>query len=346
MNHKVDYLIVGQGIAGSILAFQLLQKNCRFLIIDSGLSNSSTYVAAGVMNPLVLKRLTVSWRAQEFIDFNGPFYKELEQFLAKKFYYQIPLYKLIQSKEEKNFWKHRLNKTQLTDFMEEDLLPAPKSLKPAHDYFMGKVKQTAWLDTKVFLEGFRNYLLENEKVVEDQLDYSSIEKNHYKGIEFDKIVFCEGSGAIHNPAFESIPMRRNKGDLITIESDEIETNEMYKKQAFVLPIGNNQYKVGATYDRHFTDENPSNEKREELKNQLDKISNAKYKIVAHESGIRPAILDRRPVLGKCKNTENRYVFNGLGSRGCFMAPKLASEMVDFMEVGTEIPAEYNIQRFY
>lgn len=341
----MDYLIIGQGIAGSILAYQLLQKERSVLLIDSGLINSSTYVAAGVMNPLVLKRFTLTWRAQEFIDFNRLFYKEAESFFDEKFFYEVPLYKLIQSEDEKKFWQHRIIKAELEDFMEEELIPAPKTIKPAQDYCLGKVKQTAWLDTKVFLESFRNYLAKHEMLIEDKVDYALIEKNQYKEIEFNKIVFCEGSGAIHNPALEKIPFRRNKGDLITITSNELQTNDMFKKQAFILPVGNKQFKVGATYDIDFEDEKPSEEKRDELKKQLENITKAKYSLVKHESGIRPAMIDRRPILGKCKNAENQYVFNGLGSRGCFMAPKLATEMVDLMEKGKAIPKTYNIERF-
>jgi glycine/D-amino acid oxidase-like deaminating enzyme len=346
MNKKVDYLIIGQGIAGSILAYQLIQKNHSVLVFDMGLKNSSTYVAAGVMNPLVLKRFTLTWRAQEFIDFNVPFYKELEHFLDEKFFYEAPLYKLIQSEDEKDFWQHRIKKANLEDFMEVELIPAPKAIKPATDYWMGKVKQTAWLDTKVFLESFRAYLAKNEMLIEEKVDYSSIKKNQYKDIEFNKVLFCEGSEGVNNPIYEKVKFRRNKGDLITITSNELKTNEMFKKQAFILPIGNNQFKVGATYDRFFEDETPSTEKANELKRQLENMTKAKYTLVKHESGIRPAMIDRRPVLGKCENSENHYVFNGLGSRGCFMAPKLATEMVDLMENDKQIRKTYNIERFY
>lgn len=346
MEKKVDYLIVGQGIAGSILAYRLYKQNRTFVVIDSGLKNSSTYVAAGVMNPLVLKRFTLTWRAQEFIDYNRLFYREMEGFLNKKFFYELPLFKLIESEDEKSFWQHRIKKASLNDFMEEELIKAPSSIHPSANYYLGKVKQTAWLDTKVFLESFRSFLKKNNHLLEEKIDYSSIEKNNYQSIEFKNIVFCEGSAAINNPAFEKVPLRRNKGDLITIESKELETDEMLKKQAFILPIGENKFKVGATYDRDFTDEKPSEKMANELKKQLEKITKANYTVVEHESGIRPAILDRRPIMGKCENSENHYIFNGLGSRGCFMAPKLATEMVDLMEKGKTIPKEYSIERYY
>ena len=53
---KYDFLIVGQGIAGSIIGLQLEQYNQRFLIVDKNEKITSSKVAAGLMHPMSFKR--------------------------------------------------------------------------------------------------------------------------------------------------------------------------------------------------------------------------------------------------------------------------------------------------
>ena len=48
---KVDYLIIGQGLAGSLLAWELIQRRCSVVVVDNGNENASQ-IAAGLINPI------------------------------------------------------------------------------------------------------------------------------------------------------------------------------------------------------------------------------------------------------------------------------------------------------
>lgn len=352
MNKKVDYLIVGQGLAGSFLAFQLHQEQKSFLIIDKGLSFSSSYVAAGIINPLVLRRYTKTWRAEDFLIYNQVFYKKIESFLSKKYHFSLPIQKLISSKDEEIFWNQRLKKEDLSDFIETKLKSGENltSIKPHFKY--GTVKQTSWLNISEFLKDFRKFLLANHLLIEEEFDYDRLETDYYKGINFKKLIFCEGSKAKNNPYFPVNAFSLNKGQLMTIESDDLQSKDILKKKVFVLPTKVNEYKVGATYSWKWDQSSDKGnqkveaEKTDQLKEMFNEIYEGEYKVTNVEAGVRPAVKDRRPLIGKHPDNGHIFFFNGMGSKGCFMAPLLSKEFVDYLEKSIELSSDVDIRRYF
>lgn len=341
---KVDYLIVGQGLAGSILSYQLLRKKKSFIIIDQGLKDASSMVAAGIMNPLVLKRLTFSWRAEDFLKYNQAFYEELNSFFNQTFFSEILLEKLIKSEDELSFWKKKSKESHLSEFITDSFLLTKNSTKIL-DGKLGSVKQTSWINLKSFLLTYRKYLKDQRLIIEEPFDYQLAGLRKYKNLDFDKIVFCEGRNGHLNPFFDFVGFSPTKGELLTIKSKELKSESILKKGVFVLPIGNDLYKVGATYEWKWSDEKPSQKKKEALVASLKEIICCNFTIVNHESGVRPSVKDRRPIMGASPLIPHYYFFNGLGSRGCLMAPLLAEELIDSIENQSPLHNESNLKRF-
>jgi flavin-dependent dehydrogenase len=67
-------LIVGGGLAGTTLAHQFLNHGCDVTILDKG-ENHATAIAAGMVNPMVFRRMNKSWRLDEFIFEAQKFYR-------------------------------------------------------------------------------------------------------------------------------------------------------------------------------------------------------------------------------------------------------------------------------
>ena len=63
---KKKYLIIGQGIAGSVLALEMYHRKMDFVVVDQPKLSSSSKIAAGVVNPVVLKRLKMVQGAENF----------------------------------------------------------------------------------------------------------------------------------------------------------------------------------------------------------------------------------------------------------------------------------------
>lgn len=349
MKKHVDYIIVGQGIAGTILSFQLIHQSKSILVVDKGFENSSSYVAAGLINPTVLKRITKTWRADEFSSYNDNFYDKLHSFLDGTYYHKLPFSKLINSSEEKDFWEHRYHQDNVKNYIEKDLVSIENQNQFANDFVAGKVKKTAWLNIKPLLNDFRNYLSKNESLLDESFDFDSLDLSdnsvNYKGISAERIIFCEGSNVSNNPFFNYLPMVLNKGELITIETDQFKSDIILKKKVFILPVKENTYKIGATFEWKWEDENPSEIRKKELITDFQKITTRDYKLINHEAGVRPSSRDRRPIIGLHPTNKLIGVFNGLGSRGCLMAPLLAKEFIDYLEKKSELNEEADIKRF-
>lgn len=346
MNKQIDYLIVGQGLAGTFLAFQLLQRKKSFLVIDQGHETSSSFVAAGVINPLVLKRLTKTWRANDFLKYNTAFYNKLETLLNKKYHFEIPVQKLISSKDEEYFWQHRFEKDELESYIDKNLTNLSSKIPSPFPFKVGTVKQTSWLNISELLKDFRSFLIKENMIINTTFNYSELKANLYQGITYKKIVFCEGANVVNNPNFNYLPMGLNKGQLFTIESEQLATTNILKKKVFILPQQKrNQYKIGATYSWQWDDLKVEEMKTELLKKQLAEMISAPYKIIKTEAGVRPASRDRRPLVGQHPKNNDQYIFNGMGSKGCFMAPLLSSEFIDFTEYTKALHPEMDIKRF-
>ncbi len=265
-------------------------------------------------------------------------------------YRPVDLFKLISSSDEKLFWKTRYQKEDLSRFMEEDLIEAKNSWLISGNCSYGKVLGAAQLDLKSFLGAFREYLNKNKLLKEEAFCYSDLENDdsycRYKSTRAKKIVFCEGANIINNPYFKNIPMSLNKGELLTIESKDIAIDFVLQKKGMLLPLGDNKYKFGATYAWKWEDLTASSEKREELELALRSYLKCDYTVLGQETGIRPSVKNRRPILGGHPEHKNYIVFNGLGSRGCSLAPMLSEDLLAFLNSGKALSEEVAVERYF
>ena len=175
--------------------------------------------------------------------------------------------------------------------------------------------------------------------------YKFIQKNIDVGIVYDGIIFCEGVAIKNNPWFNWIPINPTKGEILTIQTDNLPEDESLNRKCFVLPIGNNTFRIGSTYAWNTYNTFPSEEGKEEISSNYKFISREPFSIVAHNAGIRPTILDRRPVMGAHEKHSNLFVFNGLGAKGYLLAPFLAAEFVAHLLKGSPIDKELRADRF-
>jgi glycine/D-amino acid oxidase-like deaminating enzyme len=74
---KVDYLIIGQGLCGTFLSWNLLKEGRRVIVIDESRPFSSTKVASGVINPITGRRMVKTWMIDELLPFAKRAYEQL-----------------------------------------------------------------------------------------------------------------------------------------------------------------------------------------------------------------------------------------------------------------------------
>ena len=344
---KVDYIVVGLGLAGLTFAEELIHANKSFIVFEDD-SQSASLVAGGVYNPVILKRFTPVWNAKEQLEIALPFYQKLEQKFNIKFDKKFITKKVFKSIEDQNNWFSATDKPILSEYLDPKI-DTQKIQGIIADFGFGNVNGTGRIDTKKLLKVYRAFLLEEHKIRFEKFEYHQIEfqKNgvQYKNIEANKIVFCEGFGMKKNPFFKDLPIKEAKGELITIHAPDLDINFLLKSTLFVLPLGNNQYKVGATFNWKDKTSNPSEEGKQELVEKLKKVIRVPYTILNQSAGIRPTVKDRRPLVGRHSKHKNLAILNGLGTRGVMIAPTVAKQLFYHLENNEELNSEINIKRF-
>lgn len=343
----LDYIIVGAGLSGITIAEELLSLGKSVRVFENNSQSSST-VAGGIYNPVILKRFTLAWEADKQLNIAIPFYRRLEEKLNVKLIYELPVYRKFHSVEEQNNWFSAMDKPSVAPFLDSSLVNFLNPCIPA-PHALGRVKGTGKIDTALLLQEYREYLRRKDLFTSEEFQYEKLEicedRLSYKGLEFNRIIFCEGFGLKKNPFFNFLPLQGNKGEYLIVKAKDLRLEVGVKSSVFILPLGDDLYKVGATYDHRDKSPFPTVEAREKLQEQLTKMITCDFEIVDQVAGIRPATKDRKPLAGQHPEISRLYCCNGFGSRGVLIAPTLAKEMVDFMEYGKELSSEVNLNRF-
>ena len=343
----LDYLIVGLGLAGLSFCEQLEDNNKSYKVINDG-SQTSSLVAGGLYNPVILKRFTLAWNADVQLETAIPFYNKLESKLGVKLDCKIPIYRKFASIEEQNLWFEAADKPRLYKFLSTRILENDNKSIDA-PYGLGEVLHTGRIDTKTLVGAYESFLKERGVLISKTFDFNTliVEKEYiaYNSLKARKIVFATGFGLKTNPYFNYLPLIGNKGELLTIKAPTLKENNIIKSAVFIIPLGDDLYRVGATYERTDKSNSPTNGAKNELLDKLDTFLKCDYDIVDHVAGIRPTVADRRPLAGLHPKHRNIIVLNGFGSRGVLIAPTISKQLFDHVEKGEELPSEIDVKRF-
>lgn len=345
---EVEYLIVGQGLAGSMLAFEMLERGMSFHIILSPQKRQASLVAAGMVNPLVFKRLTKSWKADDLLPFMNKRYGDLENLLGSRFYFEKHILKPL-SEQETQLWKEKQaipefqkHIHRVTDEIEVN------GVRSA--FAFGEVRGSGYLNLSIFLQESESFFRERELLTYSLVNYPDLLKKQdyfqFGEVKARKIIFCEGYHLTQNPLFGFVKMKPAKGEVLLIKAPELSAEYILNKLVFVLPVGEQLFKVGSTYEWEDLSEQTTEQGRQSIIERLENLIIAEYSIQNHWAGIRPTIVDRRPVLGAHPEYPNIFVFNGLGTKGVMLAPKMANIFCDYLTDSTyTLSDEINVNRF-
>ena len=334
-----EFLIVGKGITGSILANNLANLSHKFKIINYENVNSSSRVAAGIMHPMALKRGTLSWRGKEFFNFSNKYYEHFDGFHGTKFYKKYSLFRIFSSFEEQNDWTGKSSDNIYNSFISINESPINNI---NHPYGSGLVKTSSRLNIIEFLEFFQTKYSQN--ISNNNFQFEKLEfKNKlffYEGDSFKKVFMCQGVNATQNPMFNYLPIIPNKGELIDVKSRYL-PNFILNSGVFSLPIDVDKFTIGSTYNHRDHLKSNTKEAREELLKKIGKvISLDKVEVLSQKFGFRPTTSDRKPLIGEHPIIKNLYIINGMGSKAVLMAPLLINELLE-----NKVETSADIKRF-
>ena len=345
---KFDFIIVGQGVSGTILSHKLLELGFTVCVFDTFKSNSATRIAAGVFNPVAYRKLKMA----EFADFLLPevfqYYTKLEVQLKEKIFHPTSFLKILTDVEELNNWQIQSANENNSAFMSQEIFADDFEQTIKNEFGAGQVLQSGVVKLNLMLDLWKEHLIAMNSFCKNGFEYSKVKFTEnsvtYKDVVAKQIIFCEGVGVEKNPWFKWLPMQQFKGEILEISAPLLKLDRMVNRGVFLLPLENGNYKVGATHDWKNVDEIPTEEGKGELLAKLDKIINVPYTIVSHYAGLRPATRDRHPYIGVHPKIKNAFVFNGLGSKGVIMAPWLADTFIAGLAT-FDFPKAFNTTRF-
>jgi len=248
MHKQVDYLIVGQGLAGSLLSWELIKQGCTVHLIDNQQENASQ-IAAGLINPITGMRLVKSKDIDSLLPCALRTYQELSHYFKQTFYIKKPLLRILRNGKEQLKFQQRLSDPAYSNFLD------PQLKQHTHTIYapLGSIqqKQTGYLLTQKLLIYLRHFLLSQNSYQAAQFNYSDLQLGKrviWHELLAKKIIFCEGYQAINNPWFNTLPFQLAKGEILTLTSDTPLIPEMFNYGHWFIPLNKYQFRTGASFD--------------------------------------------------------------------------------------------------
>ncbi len=345
---KADYIIVGQGLAGTLIAHFLQKAGKSILVIDDYHKSSSTKAAAGLVNPITGRRYVKSWKIDELLPFAITTYQELEELLGTELIQQRNIIRALFNQREENDWLARGTDPSYAPYLVERAELGNFEAVVHHAFAYGEVEKALQVAIKELIVAYRKHLLDLELLLEEKFDHEAIvceQDVQYKNINADGIIFCEGNQVKVNPYFNYLPFHGDKGQALIVKIPGANFTKSIKQKVFISPLKDDLYWIGATYEKRYSDDQPTPEGVAFLESRLKAVLKTSFEIVDHLAAVRPTVKDRRPLIGQHPHFKQLFLFNGMGTKGTSLAPFFADQFSKFLLKGHLLDEAINIQRF-
>jgi glycine/D-amino acid oxidase-like deaminating enzyme len=350
---QVECLIIGQGISGTFLSYYLYKEKRSFIVIDNNDANSPSRIAAGIINPVTGRRMVTVWMADEILPFAWKAYQEIGNDLD------------ITAISQKNIIDFFPNPFMRENFLKR-LSEGNEYIQPVtdeeryrqyfnYDFGCGEIRPVYAAHLEILLPAWRNKLSQEKLLLGENFDKErllitdhSVKWSGRDGqtIKADKVIFCDGAGGFDNPWFKQLPFAPNKGEALIVEIAGMPVNNIYKKTMVLVPLETNGlFWIGSNYLWDFENTDPTPEFRAGAEAAIKEWLKIPFKIIEHRAGIRPATLERRPFVGMHPHYPAIGILNGMGTKGCSLAPFFAKQLIRRLLSGESITAEADVSRF-
>jgi len=319
------WTVIGQGLAGTCLAWELWRRGADFGMVDRE-SGGSSRVAAGMINPVTGKQFTPSWRIGGFLPEAVGFYREIEATLGRRIWHPMPVLRLAGSEKEWRKIESKLGDPAVRRWLVGTVDPPPGWVGAVEVIGGGRLDTCGFLDAS--REFFRRQGIHRagEAVPGDA-----------------RQVWCAGAAGLL--AGLHGPHRSAKGEILTLRADGWDDGRArVGAGGWLLPLGGGLFKCGATYEWEQLDELPTAAGRARVMEIAAALGGPAFEVVAHEAGIRPILRRSQPLIGPMAG--GGWMFNGLGSKGSLYAPGAARRLAAWLTDGTEPEPDLDSRNFF
>jgi len=343
---KLDYLIIGQGLVGTWLSYYAMQAGKSFVVVNDSKIPSASKVASGVINPVTGRRIVQTWMIDTFLPFALKAYSDMSAQLNVTMLRAAPLVLIHPSSQMQDSFTYRyehdnvyLQKNKASDF--EPFMHIP--------FGTGQINQTVWIDLNLMLSRWRQQLIEKQQYIDTRFDIKDLDLTseglRWNGFQANRILCSDGLGSMDNPYFKKLPFAPNKGEALIVEIKDLPNQAIYKHNLTIVHWKDQLFWVGSNYEWDYQNEAPSIAFRMKMEAALVQLLKIPFTIVDHIVGIRPANQERRPFVGLHPSYPAMGICNGMGTKGCSLAPYFAHQFIEHCENGTPIHVEASLERF-
>ncbi len=345
---STEFLIIGQGISGTWLSYNFHLQGREFLVIDPDDPNASSRIAAGVINPVTGRRHVSTWMAEELLPFAHNSYQQIGTELGINAISEKSIIDFFPTAQMRVSFMERLEENAgfLHKLDEEnkfaDLLK--------YEFGCAEIKPVYTVNLQPLLTQWRKKLIAEKKILGEKIDVSELKfvngRIIYRDIIADQVIFCDGNCSMEHPWFRSLPFAPNKGEIIIAEIADLPPDHIYKKGMVLVPLDEpGIFWIGSSYEWEFENDQPTADFKRKTAELLKNFLKIPFKIIDHKAGLRPATLERRPFVGRHPQFPNIAILNGMGTKGCSLAPYFAKQLTEHLINGTGITPEADISRF-
>jgi glycine/D-amino acid oxidase-like deaminating enzyme len=345
---NVDYLIVGQGIAGSLLAWFLHGAGKSFVVIDNGADVTASKVAAGVINPVTGRRYHTTWKADELHPFAFKTYSELGTFFQTHYIFRKDIIEFFPNPQAREVFVNGVQSgnTYMDAYSDQNRF----NTQVNYDFGCGCIQPAYVTSLGLLLADIRKWLTDRSALLQEEFDPAGLELKEnsvrYKDIIAEKILFCDGAAGSENAWFRLLPWALNKGEALIIECTDLDNAHLLKKGLMLAPLPvQHTFWAGSSYAWEGLDEGPTEAFRNRTTALLDGMLKIPYKVLLHRAAVRPATVERRPFVGLHPQHPQIGILNGLGTKGTSLAPYFAQQLTHHLTQGAPITPEADVQRF-
>ncbi len=331
-----EVTIVGQGLAGTCLAWRLWDRGREFKLLHRGEGRSTSSISAGLLTPVTGRNVNPSWRLPEFLEEARDFYRKVEAVLGEQFFQEIPIVRLFADADERGRFDQK--RVELEDWVAEFLEPQDC---PCHAPHGGVIwKGGGRLDARRFLEASRGFFREAGLFEVREIDLNAPDSDG--GIS----VLCAGAAGLGQGPFGFLPERRAKGEILTVRIPGFPEDRIMSRNGWLIPLGGGIFRAGSTYRWDDPSDRPTKSGRAQIEELIRSFTDLPFELLEHVAGIRPIVRQSRPVIGFHPELENLVIFNGLGSKGVLYAPGVAGRLVACLCDGLEIEEDLNVRTLF
>lgn len=322
-----EILIVGQGLAGTCLAWKLWDRGMKFRLLDRA-ERRADAVAAGMVTPVSGHGMHLEWEVDEFLGEAVEFYRHVEVALGgDEYFYPVPALRVFGAASDRKMFEAK--RDELAPWIGEVLDTVTGGVRGKHGGVVWN--RGGWLRVQRFLEASKGYFRQHGLYEQRQMSDEEM-----LGIGAKLTVLCEGAAGLGSGPFKFLPEQRSKGETLTVRVPGLAEDRILTNDGWMIPRGGALFRAGAGYSRNDLTNEPTAIGRARVEYVVRSLTKLHYEVLDHVAEVRPTLATKLPVIGMHPELPGLAIFNGLGAKGTLYAPGVAKMLVRHLLDGAPI----------